>query len=151
MTWKEIIENKDVWKPSAEIWSLGAVIWHILTGHPPLLEEVKRGDVIYLEHHCNVLSLRGPSREIRDVLSTLLDPLPAQRPTSVELCQKVGRGQDMLRHRLKPGVEERSFERASKQGGMPKIFGDVEEMLGTRRPRSRMGTPITAHSTPRFS
>jgi serine/threonine protein kinase len=124
-----------MWTPSAEIWSLGAVIWNIMTKIPPQLEEVKRGSKTFLEHSCNPLAMGNYFLPLREVLSTFLNPNPMERPTSVELVHKVARAKDILADRL--GGNSEDLKKSAKKARMPKTFGGdlISLMKGPLEPR----------------
>lgn len=100
-----------------------------MTGKPPQLREVQRGTETILEYDCSTLALPGYSKAIKDVLYTLLHPDPASRATSMELVHKVARAKIIVERSLRAGTDDERLGRASKRGGLPKIFGDFERMF----------------------
>lgn len=90
--WKKEDVRKDFWSSAADMWSLGVILFKVLTGHMPFRSHgkgaiglandiVKHKLDIKLELH-DILSVRAA-----EVLKFLLHKSPVKRPSSEELLQ----------------------------------------------------------------
>jgi hypothetical protein len=75
---KEIYKNLRSWSRPSEIWSLGAVIYTMMTGMPPPR---------YYNYNWQISRMndKGFSQGLRDILATMLDPVAGQRPDARDL------------------------------------------------------------------
>ena len=135
-TLQEMRNANQAWTAAAEVWSLGAVLYHMMVGQPPqdedLSEVLPAPEFIGTEAPKNPAGLRGfwlralpqgYSTELRDIVKAMMHFQVAKRPTVADLSVEVDRGmriwredtEEGRRYRLKG--EKRRFD----------LLGDIEE------------------------
>ncbi|KAE8453271.1 hypothetical protein EG329_011338 [Mollisiaceae sp. DMI_Dod_QoI] len=78
----EIYKNTNSWSRPSEIWALGATIYTMMTGIPPPR---------FYEYNWQISRMndKGFSQGIREIIGAMLQPHPADRPTALDLVNKV--------------------------------------------------------------
>ncbi|KAF8858436.1 kinase-like protein [Acephala macrosclerotiorum] len=78
----EIYNNTTSWTRPTEIWSLGATLYTMMTGIPPPR---------FYAHNWQISRLtdKGFSPGLREIVGKMLKPHPADRPTALDLVNKI--------------------------------------------------------------
>ena len=97
-TWQEIYHNTHLWSRASEIWSLGAVVYTMMTGIPPPR---------YYEYawHISRMADKGFSKGIRDIVANMLDHDKEKRPDALKLLSMAEEGWRHWRTSTKDGRE----------------------------------------------
>jgi serine/threonine protein kinase len=119
---QEIFNNKNLWTRSSEIWSLGAVLYFMMTGIPP-------PRLFEYPWQISRLNDKAFSPQLRELVAAMLNPQMERRPTARDL---IGQAQDGWR----------SWRATTREGqeyvdGADKLLGEKIEM-GKRGP-ARVG------------
>jgi serine/threonine protein kinase len=94
----EIYKNDSPWSRTSEIWSLGAVIYMMMTGMPP----PRMYDYAWQISRMND---KGFSPWLRDTVAAMLDPKIRNRPDILEVVSKAEEGWRAWRANTKEGRE----------------------------------------------
>ncbi|KAG9239156.1 kinase-like domain-containing protein [Amylocarpus encephaloides] len=116
--WPPEIYNKTApWIPATEIWSLGAVIYHMMTGMTPPRQ---------YEHNWQISRMndKGFSDFLRPIVGDMLKRNPEQRPGGVELLERIEEGWRAWRGNTKEGLEfvDKDDEKWFREDG---VYGGV--------------------------
>ncbi|SLM41063.1 Serine/threonine/dual specificity protein kinase, catalytic domain [Lasallia pustulata] len=116
----EMRDLNQVWTAAAEVWSLGAVLYHMMVGHPPEEQDLSgllpAPEFIGTEAPTDPAGLRGfymralPQRysnELRDIVRAMLHFQEAKRPTAADLSVEVDRGMRIWREDTEEGERYR--------------------------------------------
>ncbi|KAI9769152.1 MAG: hypothetical protein M1840_004503 [Geoglossum simile] len=91
---QEIRKRTHDWSPAAEVWSLGAVVYHMMVGHPPLerdMTSIIPCDNKSLHYYIDAIPNRY-SNELRTLVYEMLHISRKRRPTAQELTTRIGAG-----------------------------------------------------------
>ena len=93
---KEIQRNIDETSPASDIWSLGAVLYHMMSGAPPTQQDVsnKVGNVGDDDFWMKAIPSRY-SAELKKVVRAMLRVDKVQRPTADDLSGNVSQGMNI--------------------------------------------------------
>ena len=98
---KEIRKGSKEWSMASDIWSLGAVLYHMMVGKPPVDTET---DLSYLfpERATSDDFMVKPlpdtySLELRDIVLRMLRTNKSERPTAADLSVDVDQGMSIWR------------------------------------------------------
>ncbi len=91
---QEIRNNTHGWDMKSDIWSLGAVLYHMMVGTPPVDAERDVYDPPTLgRYHYHVKSFpERYSKELCDIVKAMLQFKKEARPTAADLSPRVGAG-----------------------------------------------------------
>jgi len=78
----EIYKNTNSWSRPSEIWALGATLYTMMAGIPPPRHYDYNWQISRLND-------KGFSQPLREIVAAMLKPHPADRPTSLDLVNKV--------------------------------------------------------------
>ncbi|KAG0646016.1 Serine threonine-kinase ATG1 [Hyphodiscus hymeniophilus] len=115
----EIYKNTSPWCRASEIWSLGAVIYMMMTGIPP-------PRVYNYAWQISRMTDKAFSPWLRDIVATMLDPRIANRPDALDLVGRTENGWEAWRANTKEGAQyvdvgdrelEERFARSSRGTG----------------------------------
>lgn len=128
-----------LWTAAAEVWSLGAVLYHMMVGHPPAeedLSEVLPGpqfigteppeDPAGLRPFYMRALPREFSTELRDIVKAMLHFQEAKRPTMADLSVEVDRGMRIWREDTEEGETYRLK-------GEKRRYDHLDKMIGKNR------------------
>jgi serine/threonine protein kinase len=79
----EIYEHNSHWSCASEIWSLGAVLYMMMTGIPP-------PRFYDFGWQISRMNDKGFSSRLREIVGAMLDPKPSWRPNAWELVSRTG-------------------------------------------------------------
>jgi len=140
----EILRDRKLVSPAADIWAAGALAFHFLAGKPPFGQELADAVVNILTAPLPPLppevnnnpQLRGLGQEIYGIAAACLQRTPASRPTAQQLVELCGRLCYPIEKRevgVVTGYPGGSFGFADAPGGT--VFFHVESVFGPAPPR----------------
>lgn len=135
-TLQEMRDPDHLWTAAAEVWSLGAVLYHMMVGQPPREEDLSEvlppPEFIGTEAPENPAGLRGfwlralpqsYSSELRDIVKAVMHFQEAKRLTVAELSVEVDRGRRIWREDTEEGQTYRLKGEKRRQD----LLGDLVE------------------------
>lgn len=136
----ELCTQSETLDGRADLYSLGAVLWFLLTGEPPFKGSARSVIAQHITKPLPLEALRGQSAEVTALLTDLLAKEPAQRPADANAVRQ--RIADILGQRP-PAPAPPPLPRPTPRGEMEPVLFSLESFVARRavrltRPEARL-------------